>query len=59
VKQICLTWFVVLMTLGWLHAADFELVTVSINRPEEQKAVLEVLKKNQASCRNFILEKQL
>lgn len=33
---------------------DFELVTVSLNRPEEQKQVLEFLKKNQASCRNFI-----
>lgn len=33
---------------------DFELVTVSLNRPEEQKQVLEFLKKNQASCRNLI-----
>jgi len=33
---------------------DFELVTVSLNRPEEQKQVVEFLKKNQASCRNLI-----
>jgi thiol-disulfide isomerase/thioredoxin len=33
---------------------DFELVTVSINRPEEQAAALEFLKKQQASCRNLI-----
>ena len=33
---------------------DFELVTVSLNRPDEQKQVLEFLKKNQASCRNLI-----
>jgi peroxiredoxin len=33
---------------------DFELVTVSLNRPEEQKQVLEFLKKNQASCRNLV-----
>jgi len=33
---------------------DFELVTVAVNRPDEQKAVLEFLKKQQASCKNFI-----
>ncbi len=33
---------------------DFELVTVSLNRPDEQKTVLEFLKKKQASCRNLI-----
>jgi peroxiredoxin len=33
---------------------DFEVVTVSINRPEEQGAVLDFLKKQQASCRNLI-----
>ena len=33
---------------------DFELVTVSLNRPDEEKVVLEFLKKNQASCRNLI-----
>jgi len=33
---------------------DFDVVTVSINRPDEEKAVLEFLKKKQASCRNLI-----
>src|SRR5262249_16238399 len=33
---------------------DFELVTVSLNRPEEQPTVLEFLKKQQASNKNFI-----
>jgi peroxiredoxin len=33
---------------------DFEVVTVSLNRPDEQKQVLEFLKKNQSSCRNLI-----
>jgi thiol-disulfide isomerase/thioredoxin len=33
---------------------DFELVTVSLNRPDEQKPVLEFLKKEQASNRNLI-----
>jgi len=33
---------------------DFELVTVSVNRPDEQKAVLDFLKKKEASCRNLV-----
>src|SRR5438874_970549 len=33
---------------------DFELVTVSTNRPDEQEKVLEFLKKHQASCRNLL-----
>jgi peroxiredoxin len=33
---------------------DFELVTVSVNRPDEQKSVLSFLKKKQASNRNLI-----
>jgi peroxiredoxin len=33
---------------------EFELVTVSLNRPEEQQQVLNLLKKNQASCRNLL-----
>ena len=33
---------------------DFELVTVSLNRPDEQKQVLEFLQKHQASNRNLI-----
>ena len=33
---------------------DFELVTVSLNRPDEEQTVLEFLKKKQASNRNLI-----
>lgn len=33
---------------------DFELVTVSLNRPDEEKSVLEFLTKKQASNRNLI-----
>ncbi|HOU87820.1 MAG: redoxin domain-containing protein [Verrucomicrobiota bacterium] len=33
---------------------EFELVTVSVNRPEEHPQVLEFLKQKQASTRNFI-----
>ncbi len=33
---------------------DFELVTVSINRPDEEKSVLEFLRKQQASNRNLL-----
>jgi hypothetical protein len=33
---------------------DFELVSVALNRPDEEKDVLGFLKKNQASCRNLI-----
>lgn len=34
---------------------EFELVTVSLNRPDEERRVLEFLKKQQASCRNLLL----
>ena len=33
---------------------DFEVVTVSVNRPDEEKRVLEFLTQQQASCRNLI-----
>lgn len=33
---------------------DFELVTVSLNRPEERPRVLDFLQRQQASCRNLI-----
>lgn len=36
------------------HHRDFELVTVSMNRPDEQKSVLEFLNQQQSSGRNFI-----
>ena len=33
---------------------DFELITVAINRPDEEKSVLDFLQKKQASCRNLL-----
>jgi thiol-disulfide isomerase/thioredoxin len=33
---------------------EFELVTVSMNRPDEEKSVLEFLKQQHASCKNLI-----
>jgi peroxiredoxin len=33
---------------------DFELVTVTLNRPDEEKQVLAFLRKQEASCRNLI-----
>jgi peroxiredoxin len=33
---------------------DFELITVAVNRPDEDKAVLEFLKQKQASCTNYV-----
>ena len=33
---------------------DIEVVTVSMNRPDEEKSVLDFLKKQQASCRNLL-----
>jgi len=43
-----------LVTLNRMYRhRDFELVTVSLNRPDEGKTVLEFLKTKQASCRNL------
>ncbi len=51
----CVAEFQEFVTMNHMYRhRDFELVTVSINRPDEQAAVLEFLKKNQASCRNLI-----
>jgi peroxiredoxin len=51
----CLAEFQEFITINRMYRhRDFELVTVSLNRPDEEKAVLECLKKNQASCKNFI-----
>jgi thiol-disulfide isomerase/thioredoxin len=51
----CLAEFPELITINRMYRhRDFELITVSLNQPDEQKAVLECLKKNQASCRNLI-----
>jgi peroxiredoxin len=51
----CLAEFHEFVTINRMYRhRDFELVTVSLNRPDEQKSVLECLKKNQASCKNMI-----
>jgi thiol-disulfide isomerase/thioredoxin len=51
----CLAEFSEFITINRMYRhRDFELVTVSLNRPEEQKSVLDCLQKNQASCKNLI-----
>ena len=51
----CVAEFSEFITMNRMYRhRDFELVTVSINRPDEQKPVLEFLRKQQASCKNFI-----
>ena len=52
----CIAEFDEFVTINRMYRhRDFELVTVSLNRPDEQTAVLDLLKKKQASCRNYIL----
>jgi thiol-disulfide isomerase/thioredoxin len=51
----CVAEFPEFITINRMYRhRDFELVTVSMNRPEEQKTVLEFLKDQHASCRNLI-----
>ena len=51
----CLVEFPELVTINRMYRhRDFELVTVSLNRPEEQGSVLGFLQKQQASTRNLI-----
>jgi thiol-disulfide isomerase/thioredoxin len=51
----CLAEFHEFVTVNRMYRhRDFELVTVSMNRPDEAKDVLEFLKKKQASNRNLI-----
>jgi thiol-disulfide isomerase/thioredoxin len=51
----CLAEFHEFVTIHRMYRhRDFELVTVSLNRPDEEKQVLAFLKKQQASCRNLI-----
>jgi peroxiredoxin len=51
----CVTEFPEFVTMNRMYRSrDFELVTVALNRPEEQNDVLGFLKKNQASSRNLI-----
>ena len=51
----CLAEFPEFVTIHRMYRhRDFEVVTVSLNRPDEEKSVLAFLKKQQASCRNLI-----
>jgi peroxiredoxin len=51
----CVAEFSEFVTINRMYRhRDFELVTVSINEPDEEKSVLEFLKKQQASNRNLI-----
>ena len=51
----CVAEFQEFITINRMYRhRDFELITVSINRPDEEKAVREFLRKKQASCKNFI-----
>jgi peroxiredoxin len=51
----CIAEFHEFVTINRMYRhRDFELVTVSLNRPDEQKQVLEFLKKKEASCKNLI-----
>jgi peroxiredoxin len=51
----CVAEFHEFVTMNRMYRGrDFELVSVALNRPDEEKDVLGFLKKNQASCRNLI-----
>jgi peroxiredoxin len=51
----CIAEFHEFVTINRMYRhRDFEVVTVAVNRPEEEKEVLAFLKKQQASCKNFI-----
>jgi len=51
----CVAEFQEFVTINRMYRhRDFEVVTVSVNRPDEEKNVLEFLKKKQASFKNLI-----
>ena len=51
----CVAEFPELITINRIYRQrDFEVVTVSVNRPDEEKNVLGFLKQKQASCKNLI-----
>ncbi len=51
----CIAEFDEFVTINRMYRhRDFEVVTVAVNRPQEEKDVLAFLKKKQASCKNFI-----
>jgi len=51
----CIAEFDELVTINRIYRhRDFEVITVSVDRPDEQKSVLAFLKRSQASCKNLI-----
>jgi thiol-disulfide isomerase/thioredoxin len=51
----CVAEFHELVTINRMYRhRDFEVMTVSVNRPDEEKNVLKFLKQQQASCTNMI-----
>ncbi|MGO8925885.1 MAG: redoxin family protein [Limisphaerales bacterium] len=51
----CVAEFPELITINRMYRhRDFEVVTVSVNRPDEEKNALEFLREKQASCKNLI-----
>ncbi len=53
----CVAEFQEFVTINRIYRRrDFEVVTVSVNRPDEDKKVLEFLKQKQASSKNFIFD---
>jgi peroxiredoxin len=51
----CVAEFHELVTINRMYRhRDFEVVTVSVNRPDEEKNALKFLKRQQASCTNMI-----
>ena len=53
----CVAEFQEFVTINRMYRhRDFELVTVSLNRPDEKDRALEFLKKKQASCLNLIFD---
>jgi peroxiredoxin len=51
----CVAEFHELVTINRMYRhRDFEVMTVSVNRPDEEKNVLKFLKEQQASCTNLI-----
>jgi len=51
----CIAEFEEFITINRMYRhRDFEVVTVSVNRPDEEKNVLGFLKQRQASCKNLI-----
>ncbi len=51
----CIAEFHEFVTINRMYRhRDFELVTVAVNRPDEQRQVVDFLRKQQASCKNLL-----